>query len=66
MIPQTMQQIYRLTEDGQQKWHHFTNETSGKLTVILQTVQSSSVDDDLHLFKLNEDTITFDYLMGKS
>ncbi|QPA31115.1 carboxypeptidase-like regulatory domain-containing protein [Thermaerobacillus caldiproteolyticus] len=49
-----------ITKDGQQKWYHFTNETSGKLTVILQTVQSSSVDYDLHLFKLNEDTMTLD------
>ncbi|SDK34659.1 hypothetical protein [Sediminibacillus albus] len=49
-----------ITEEGQQKWYRFENTDAGKLTVILQTVQSANVDYDLHLFKLNEETMTLE------
>lgn len=47
-----------ITENGQTKWYVFQNPDPGKLTVYLKTVSSSTVDYDLHLFKLNEDTMT--------
>lgn len=49
-----------ITQENEQKWYVFENDEPGKLTVILQTVQSSSVDYDLHLFKLNEETMTLE------
>ncbi|WP_079710782.1 hypothetical protein [Paraliobacillus ryukyuensis] len=55
-------QVYtdKITEEGQQKWYRFEHNNSGKLTVIMQTVQSASIDYDLHLFKLNEETMTLE------
>ncbi|MCR6112154.1 Ig-like domain-containing protein [Bacillus sp. A301a_S52] len=49
-----------LTEEGQTKWYLFENIEPGKLTVFLQTVNSENIDYDLHLFKLNEDTMTLE------
>ncbi|UOQ43401.1 carboxypeptidase-like regulatory domain-containing protein [Halobacillus salinarum] len=49
-----------ITEEGQAKWFAFQNDSPGKLTVIMQTVQSADVNYDLHLFKLNEETMTLE------
>ncbi|WP_077706518.1 pre-peptidase C-terminal domain-containing protein [Virgibacillus dokdonensis] len=55
-----------ITEEGQQKWYRFENSMAGKLTVVMQTVQSTSIDYDLHLFKLNEETMTLEEVVTSS
>ncbi|WP_121641321.1 carboxypeptidase-like regulatory domain-containing protein [Virgibacillus sp. Bac330] len=55
-----------ITEEGQQKWYRFENSMAGKLTVVMQTVQSTSIDYDLHLFKLNEETMTLEEVATSS
>ncbi|SFF31775.1 hypothetical protein SAMN04487969_12549 [Paenibacillus algorifonticola] len=46
-----------IDQAGGQKWFNFQTTTPTKLTAFLQTVQSASVDYDLHLFRLDLDTL---------
>lgn len=45
-----------LTATGEQNWYYVYVPDAGKLTVYMQTVASSSVDYDLHLYRLNLNT----------
>lgn len=49
-----------LTEQIQTRWYVFEASEAGKLTAYMQTVASTFVDYDLHLFKLNESTMTLE------
>lgn len=49
-----------ISAEGQAKWFTFNNDTQGKLSVIMQTVPSEDINYDLHLFKLNEETMTLE------
>ncbi|MDN9011007.1 peptidase [Brevibacillus laterosporus] len=46
-----------INKEGEIRWYAFYNAKPGKLTVFLQTVRSTDVNYDLHLFKLNEQTM---------
>lgn len=45
-----------ITEEGQVNAYEYTVTSPGKLTVYLETIASTSVDYNLHVFKLNEST----------
>jgi len=45
-----------ISAEGEQNWYYVYSPNAGKLTFNLQTVQNSSIDYDLHVFKLNLNT----------
>ncbi|WP_139488518.1 peptidase [Brevibacillus dissolubilis] len=45
-----------ITEEGGEQWFFFRNDQAGKVTVYMDTVDSTTVDYDLHMFKYNETT----------